>query len=106
MLATVNTLLEDPNPKSGVRSSAKVRITFACIYFPLVLWRVFGYTIKPAAWVMTYPEYLADLDRSGGGREISNMQPWITLQNQGGGWSVDIVKISVSQEDFFNIQAI
>ena len=76
------------------------------VYFLLVFQRVFAYTIKPAAWVMAYPEHLADLDHSGGGREISDVQPWITLRNQGVGWSVDIVGISVSREDFFDIQAI
>ena len=66
------------------------------IYFLLLLLRVFAYTVKPTAWVMTYPEYLADLNSIGGGREICDMQPWITLQNQRVGWSVDIVGISVS----------
>ena len=55
---------------------------------------------------MSYSKYLTDLDHSGCGREIGNMQPWITLQNQRVGWSVDIVGISVSREDFFDIQAI
>jgi len=51
-------------------------------------------------------QVLANLDCSGDGREISDMQPWITLQNQGFGWSVDIIGIFVSREDFFDIQAI
>ena len=55
---------------------------------------------------MSFPQYLTDLDCCGSGREISDMQPWITLQNQGVGWSVDIVGISVSRKDFFDIQAI
>jgi len=34
---------------------------------------------------MSNSKYLADLDHSGEGREIGNMQRWITLQDQGVG---------------------
>src|SRR6267154_3500104 len=76
------------------------------IYFLLLLLRVFAYTVKPIVWVMTYSEYLANLNSTGDGREICDMQPWITRQNHRVGWSIDIVRISVSREDFFDIQAI
>jgi hypothetical protein len=59
--------------------------------------------IWPGVWIMSSSKYLADLDCSGEGREIGNMQPWITLQNQGVGWSVNIVRIPISREDFFDI---
>ena len=45
---------------------------------------------------MSSSKYLADLDCSGKGGEIGDMQPWITLQNQGVGWSVNIVRIPIS----------
>ena len=42
--------------------------------FLLVLRRVFSYTVKPGIRVMSFPEYLTDLNRDSRRRKIHNVQ--------------------------------
>ena len=64
--------------------------------FLLVLRRVFSYAVKPGIQVMSFSEYLVDLNRDSKGRKICNMQVRICLENQGVWWYVDVFGIPIS----------
>ena len=66
------------------------------VNFLLVLRRVFSYVVKPGIWVMSFPEYLTDLNHDSRHRKIHNVQVRICLENQGVWLRVDIVGIPIS----------
>ena len=64
--------------------------------FLLVLRGVFSHVVKTGIWVMSFLEYLADLNNASGSRESCNMQARIFLGNQRVGQHVDVIGVPIS----------
>ena len=64
--------------------------------FLLVLRGVFFHVVKPGVQVVSLSEYLANLNRDSGGREICNVQARIFLKNQRVRRCINIISVLIS----------